>query len=119
MTTNWVIQKLECKVSEDGLSNVVYKIYWIYRVTEIVDVEVNGNLISKKYNSARSGVLTLSPPDPLSFTSYNDLTKEQVVGWVVDSLGEEYITSMTTDLDNQNYYKINPLIITPDLPFNN
>lgn len=116
MTTNWTIQKLECKVSENGLSNVVYKIHWIFRVTETFDIEIDGNLVPKKYTSVRSGISSISQPDPLSFTSYDNLTKEQVVGWLVDTLGEEYITSMTTDLDNQNYYKANPIIVTV-LPF--
>ena len=110
MTTDWKIEKLECKVSENGLSNVVYKIQWVYKVTDTI----NG----KKYYSARRGNSSLSNPDPLSFTSYDNLTKQQVVDWIINTLGEEYITSMTTDLDNTNYYKANPVTVILNPPFN-
>lgn len=110
MTTNWLIKKLECKVSENGLSNVVYKIHWVYQVISII----NG----KKYHSTKLGITSIPGPDSLSFTSYENLTKEQVVGWLIDVLEEANISSMTNHLHNQNILKANPITVILDPPFN-
>jgi hypothetical protein len=44
----------------------------------------------------------------LDFTPYDELTKEQVVGWVKDALGEEQVTSVEESLANQIQKKLNP-----------
>lgn len=111
MTTDWKIEKLECKVSENGLSNVVYKIQWIYKVTNTID--------TKQYSSANRGNSYLPTPSPLSFISYDNLTKQQVVDWVTDVLGEENLQTMTTELTNANILKANPVTVILNPPFNN
>jgi hypothetical protein len=45
---------------------------------------------------------------PDSFTPYDQLTKEQVVGWVKDALGEEQVTSVEESLANQIQQKLDP-----------
>jgi hypothetical protein len=109
MTTDWKIEQLECKVSENGLSNVVYKIRWTYNVVDTI----NG----KKYRSNKFGITNIAPPNPQSFTLYDKLTKEQVVGWIIDVLGTENVTLMTTELSNKNNLKANPTIVGLKPPF--
>jgi hypothetical protein len=43
-----------------------------------------------------------------SFTPYDELTKEQVVGWVKNALGEEQVTSVEESLANQIQQKLDP-----------
>ncbi len=109
MINTWLIEKLVCKASQNGLNNVVYEVHWRYTKSSTVNGE--------NYSVNNNGILRLSLPDPSSFTSYDDLTKTQVVGWVQTSLGQEYITEMDTRLTNSLNDKSTQVIL--DLPFQN
>ncbi len=109
MTNTWLIEKLICKASQNGLENVVYEVHWRY----VKSLTLN----EEDYSVNNNGVLKLSSPDPNSFTDYNDLTKAQVVGWVQTSLGQEYITEMDSRLTASLTDKSTQVIL--DLPFQN
>ena len=109
MTTTWTIEKLVCKPSENGLNNVVCHVYWKYTKSTTVNGETY-----LKYNN---GILTIPSPDPQSFTSYESLTKTQVVGWVQTTLGQEYITDMDTRLTNSLTDQTTQVVLA--LPFEN
>jgi hypothetical protein len=109
MTNTWLIEKLVCKASQDGLSNVVYEVHWRY----VKSLTLNG----EEYSVNNSGVAKLSSPDPNSFTGYDDLTKAQVVAWVQAKLGQEYITDMDSRLTSSINDKSTQVIL--DLPFEN
>lgn len=111
MNTLWKILKLECIISDNGLSNVVYRVHWLYAVTSIIN--------EKKYVSTSNGILPIAAPTPENFVAFNELTKQQVVNWVIDILGEENIQTMTTELTNANTLKANPVTITLHPPFSN
>lgn len=51
-----------------------------------------------------------------SFTPYNDLTEDQVVGWIKDALGENGINSIERNLDAQIEAKKNPPLTPTVLP---
>lgn len=107
MTTTWTIEKLICKSSENGLNNVVYQIHWKYTKSTTI-----GDETYSKYNN---GIITIPSPDPQLFTSYENLTKEQVVGWVQTTLGQEYITDMDTRLTNNVTDQTTQIVL--ELPF--
>ena len=109
MTVNWNIEKLECKVLENGLSNVVYKIQCVCKVTDIIE--------GKSYTSTKRILIAVSPPNLLNFTEFEELTKSQVVGWIEDTLGED-LTSLTTELSDKNNLQANPTIVILKPPFN-
>jgi hypothetical protein len=70
---DWSISSLDCRVQEDGLSDVVYNAHW--RVSK---TEVDGD---KTYSA--SVYSTCSVPGPgTPFTPYADLTQDQVLGWI-------------------------------------
>ena len=107
MTTTWTIEKLICKSSENGLNNVVYQIHWKYTKSTTI-----GDETYSKYNN---GIITIPSPDPQLFTSYENLTKEQVVGWVQTTLGQEYITDMDMRLTNNVTDQTTQIVL--ELPF--
>lgn len=104
-TYNWIIAALNCKVNENDLQDVVYNVHWRYTAT-------NENGISAETYGAQS----VSPPSEEEFTPYDQLTKEQVVGWLEGSMD---VSSMNLMLDNQIELIVNPVDVTPPLPFEN
>lgn len=91
-TAEWNIANLERHLS-DGY---VYTAHWT------VNLEDQGE------SAGAYGSVGFGDPDPTNFTPYDQLTKEQVVGWVKDALGEEQVTSVEEALANQIEQKLNP-----------
>ena len=91
-TAEWNIANLERHLA-DGY---VYTAHWT------VSLEEEGEAASAY------GSVGFSDPDPDSFTPYDQLSKEQVVGWVKDALGTEQVVSIEESLANQIQQKINP-----------
>ena len=72
-TYNWRINALDTKIHENDLDNVIYTVHWSFigqdDSEEPVSVSSIGTL-GVQYN----------PEEP--FIAYDDLTKEDVVGWL-------------------------------------
>jgi hypothetical protein len=73
-TYTWEIQAIKVKRNEGDLVNVVYQIQYLYRVTD-------GEFKTFVQDSALVG-----SPDLENFTEYENLTQEQVVGWLENSV---------------------------------
>jgi hypothetical protein len=102
----WTVSAMDCKVSEDNLSDVVFNVHWRCSATE-----VDGD---KTYSA--SVYSTCSVPGPgTPFTPYADLTQEQVLGWIwangVDKAATEAAVQQQIELQK------NPVTITPPLPW--
>ena len=91
-TAEWNIAQLERHLTDGA----VYTGHWT------VSLEEEGE------SASAYGSVGFSDPDPADFTPYDELTKEQVVGWVKDALGEEQVTSVEESLANQIQKKLNP-----------
>jgi len=111
MDINWTILSLECKTNENGLTNVVYKVYWKCIAT-LIDRET-------EYTAEMHGPLVISPPDPNNFIPYESLTKEQVVTWVKDEFGVEKTQEIYDFLQNNINEQINPTTVVLAPPFEN
>lgn len=105
-TKQWVISQLECKIQEGDLQNVVYTIHYRRQATE-----VDGD---KTYFAETYSTLSLPAPDPSDFTPYEDLTKEQVEGWLDELLP---VSDIDASLDAQIELQKNPTTSTPPLPW--
>jgi len=70
MITELKIENLECIKQQDGLSNVVIRASW--RLFGTVD----------GFTDSIYGEECFSQPDPNNFTSVENLTKEQILGWM-------------------------------------
>ena len=91
-TTEWNIAQLERHLADGA----IYIAHWT------VNLEDQGE------SAGAYGSVGFSDPDPDAFTPYDQLTKEQVVGWVKDALGEEQVTSVEESLANQIQQKLDP-----------
>jgi len=104
-TTTWSIQWMQTSTQEiNGFPEVVLTVGWNLEGTD-------GTYTSNIYNTA-----SLTPPqagDP-DFTPYADLTQDQVLGWVWESVdktaAEEAVTQQVANLAN-------PPVVQPPLPW--
>ena len=102
----WTVSAMDCKVSEDNLSDVVFNVHWQCSATE-----VDGD---KTYSA--SVYSTCSVPGPgTPFTPYADLTQDQVLGWIwangVDKAATEAAVQQQIELQKH------PVVVSPPLPW--
>lgn len=103
-TYKWVISNLQCYPEKDGLSDVVFIVNWYRYATDGTHtVYVHG-----------LQPLTLNPT---TFTPYEDLTSAQVCGWLENAMGAARVAELDAELDRQIENQINPLVISPPLPW--
>jgi hypothetical protein len=103
MTTyNWVINQMDTKPTEDGLTDVVVVIHWT-RTAQ--DGEINVSNI---------GTMGCTTPSETDFTAYPDLTYEQVCSWLDAGLD---VAAIDLNLDGQIENIIKPPIIVLPLPW--
>ena len=101
---NWVINQMDTKPTEDGLTDVVVCIHW-------TRVATKGEIVVSSY-----GTMNCTTPSETDFTAYPDLTQAQVEGWLENGLDTETID---LNLDKLIENIINPPIIVLPLPFVN
>ena len=87
MTFEWTIFSLEVNKGIDLLEEVVVKVYWQYTLSDSV------------YRVFETGNTLLLPPQPESFISLKDVSKDTVVTWLLASEDMEA-------LDNRLYAKL-------------
>ena len=97
VTYTWVFDPLDVKLSEDGLTNVVYNVNWRLIGTDGV------------YSDEVYGVVGVPAPSPAAFTPYDQLTESMVQGWVVDALGTEQVAQYETGIAAQIALQQNPV----------
>jgi hypothetical protein len=99
---NWKIKSLQAidEVNEtDFVTTVIYKV----ACTEEVD--------GKEYKALEVSSIVIEPKEKEGFIPYADLTEEQIVGWVKESLGTEGVKSIEKSLASQVDNKINPPVV--------
>lgn len=107
MTTyNWVVNQLDTKPKEDGLTDVVSVVHWTRTAEQYVGAE--------PINVSSYGTMGCTTPSETDFTAYPDLTFEQVCSWLDAGLD---VTSIDLGLDGQIENIINPPIIVLPLPW--
>ena len=101
---NWIISAMECVKKENDLTDVVITIHWRY------------NAEKDDFNAETYGATSVPLPTGEEFTPYEDLTKDQVVGWLMSELDVE---AMNENLNAQIELLINPINVTLPAPFEN
>ena len=96
-TYNWRINALDAKIHENDLDNVIYTVHWSFIGQDDSEEPVSASSI---------GTLSVQYTEENPFISYDDLTKEDVVGWLEDGLD---VDSMKENLDKQIELKKNPV----------
>lgn len=79
ITYTWRIDPLETKPIDGGLTNVVSVAHW--QLTGLDDVT--------QATASCYGAATFGAANPESFTAYDDLTEDQVKGWILSLAAEE------------------------------
>lgn len=103
---NWIISQMDTKPSEDNLTDVVVVVHW--RRCALTTVE------GKDYTAEVYGTYSCPLPSGEDFTPYEDLTEEQVEGWLDAGLDVEQLNA-TLDSELENL--INPPVIVLPLPW--
>lgn len=102
----WVISQMEEKPQEGSLTDVVAIVHWRRNATTIVD--------GKEYFASTFGAYSCPAPSPEDFTPYDEITEDQVYGWLDAGLDVASINlNLTAQLDQQ----INPPLIDLPLPW--
>ena len=97
---SWNIKVMTVKPVEGSLTDVVIVVYWDRLGSRASN--------SVTYNASRSGMSNLGTPDPYNFTPYDQLTENQVIGWVETSLGTEQLALIDASIDKDIDNQINP-----------
>ena len=102
----WEVSSMECRVQEGDLSDVVITVHWRCSATE-----VDGD---KTYSASVYSTCSVpGPGDP--FTPYEDLTQDQVLGWIwangVNKDATEAAVAQQLELQKH------PVVISPPLPW--
>jgi hypothetical protein len=105
-TYQWIINQMDTKPTEDGLTDVVVVVHW----TRTAETFFGGEPI----NVSCYGSMGCTTPSSTDFTAYTDLTYEQVCGWLDAGLD---VASIDLGLDKQIENIINPPIIVLPLPW--
>jgi hypothetical protein len=101
-TINWIIERLLVRKVEGTYSDVVITADW----------RCNGT--QDQYSGTCYGSCSFAPPSD-SFTPYEDLTQDQVLGWCFASGVDQ--TAIEANVSLQIADQINPPIIAPPLPW--
>jgi hypothetical protein len=99
----WVIELLSVIPQIDGKTDVVVTASWRCN-------GVDGQYLATAYGAAS---FTLSQGS--SFTPYDQLTQDQVLGWCYENGVDKTATEANVEQEVQD--QINPPIITPPLPW--
>lgn len=102
MTTySWTINLLPNYPSAEGQSDVIFEVIWTL-------TGVDG-----QYSASEQGAIGVNYVEGQPYTPYNELTEEQVLGWVTSTIPEEtlniYKTSIQRNIESQKEVQILPL----------
>ena len=107
VTYTWVFDPLDVKLSEDGLTNVVYNINWRL-------IGTDGAFSSDVYGSCGVPAPALD-----AFTPYDQLTKAQVELWVIQALGIEQVAAYSEGIARNIEMQKNPVNASLSPPWSN
>jgi hypothetical protein len=110
MNISWIIERLLVKPTEGTLTDVVITADWRCNGTETIGTGDD----EKTYSGTCYGSTSFAAPTD-SFTPYEDLTEEQVLGWCYSNGVNK--TAIEANVTAQIQNQINPPVIAPPLPW--
>ncbi len=105
MELTWNITQMTCYPEQDGLTDVVFSVSWSLTATD------------DTYTSSVNGTIGVELDPAAPYTPYNELTKDQVLGWVKSSLGDAQVLEYENGVSSIVEAQKNPIIVTPVLPW--
>lgn len=119
-TYSWNITNLECYPEKDSQKDVVFNIYYYVEAfsSETHDVtQLDGVVTKNPYQATECGMQPVAYISGSPFTPFEQLTQDEVIGWVKDGLGNDGVASLITKLDGKINEQINPAVVSPSLPW--
>ena len=115
MTTyTWTIKNLPAYASIDGQTNVVFEVNW--QCFAFTPDSIVGDVYTPSYSAIYVGNTTVTYVAGQPFTPYNQLTQDQIWGWINPSINRTEIeANLQTMIDAQKA----PKTVTPPLPWSN
>ena len=110
MNISWIIERLLVKPTEGDKTDVVITADWRCNGTETIGTGDD----AKTYSGTCYGSASFQPPSG-SFTPYEDLTEQQVLGWCFSNGVDQ--TAIEANVTQQINDQINPPVIAPPLPW--
>jgi hypothetical protein len=104
----WNILSMSCKPLEDGQQNVV-----IYALWQCIGIAQNGQ---DQVSAAMGGNTQFTYTQDEPFTPYDQLTQQQVLGWVWQQVNQADVEAEVT---GKITVQIAPPVVTPPLPWSN
>ena len=99
---NWQINSMPAYFQIDGQSDVVFEVNWQCQAQD------------GEYSALSAGSIPVTYTAGTSFTPYDQLTQEQVWGWINPSIDRPEIeANLQSMIDEQK----NPPVVTPPLPW--
>jgi hypothetical protein len=105
----WTINPLEAYPTASGEVDVVFTAHWQLHATEEVD--------GTTYKAQSIGTQGLTYASGSAFTPFEELTLEQVQGWVENAMGTGSVDNMKAGLATQIANQINPPVVTLTSPW--
>lgn len=104
---SWNIAAMDCHTNYEGLTNVVYNVHWTCQGTQQVE--------NVTYSAQSYGTSAVQFDSEASYTSFQELTKEQVLAWIwASNLNKDDVEA---GLQAQIDIKINPPTVTLPAPW--
>jgi len=103
----WNCKTVDVYPTDEALTDVVYNVHWIVTGTSS-ELDPSGNA----YVATNIGTQVLDTSDLTGFIPIEDLTNAEVVAWTQTAMGEESVTGIETNVENQVALLITPTSIT-------
>lgn len=113
---NWIILDMECFPMHNGQRDVVAVVRWRLEATD-GQLYVNVHDQTVPTYSCVIGHTDLKYSKGTPFTPYNQLSKDQVVEWIVNDLGEDSYTQIIAGLALEVTEQTSPTLVKIPLPF--
>tara|TARA_R110000772_G_scaffold74599_2_gene162462 strand:+ start:4816 stop:5172 length:357 start_codon:yes stop_codon:yes gene_type:complete len=112
ITYNWDCRTVDSYPQSGDNLNLVYNVHW--RVTGVSEIEAPEGFSpdDTHYSSSNIGTQSLNVSNVVEFIPFEDLTNEQVVGWVKSAMGEEKVNSIEDSIASSIESLITPKSVT-------
>ena len=106
VSITWDVTAMDCYPHDQGNADVVFNVHWTCSGTQTA----NG----QTYNGSVYSTCQV-PYSSTSFTPYDQLTEQQVLGWIWANGVDKTATEAAVQQQINN--EINPPVVTPPLPW--
>jgi hypothetical protein len=102
-TVKWQIGQMNCYPQAEGQTDVVFQVAWICLGCQ------------QNYCASVSGITSITYQAGSPYTPYNQLTQDQVLGWVWSAGVNK--AAVEAELNAKIAALINPTVVAPPLPW--